>query len=197
MSIKYKKINGKYYLYQIDNILSPSECIKLIKQSNNISNDKLGNRSWHIPQNNRGTYQRAILVDTKLAKKLFNRIKKIIPKSLVEENHEIYLNNWFRFSKYNMNGEFPIHRDGKNYDVNGGESFCTLNIFLNEDFYGGSTIFYEEDKNNNIYERFKILPKTGRGGFFFAEQLHSGEKVIQKSETKYLLRTDLMIKEKK
>jgi len=71
-------------------------------------------------------------------------------------------------------------------------SYATLNIFLNDDFTGGETIFYEKDKRT-ITEKCK--PKSGRGAFFYSQQFHEGAKIT--NGYKYLLRTDLMINHNK
>ena len=52
--------------------------------------------------------------------------------------------------------------------------------------------FYEKDART---ERLVIKPKTGKAGFFYGQQYHEGRR-IEKGE-KYLLRTDLMIRQNK
>jgi len=99
-----------------------------------------------------------------------------------------YINPCFRFSRYKAGGFFRTHRDGKNYDntVNPEEhteNVLTLNIFLNDDFDGGETTFFEVNK-------FTLKPVAGMAGLFMHNQLHCGERV--KDHRKYLLRTDVM-----
>jgi predicted 2-oxoglutarate/Fe(II)-dependent dioxygenase YbiX len=104
----------------------------------------------------------------------------------------VYLNSHFRFSRYNTGGQFPIHYDGTNYDndrhaeFGSTKSVFTLNIFLNDDFEGGHTIFYHDPS----HIRFDAEPKVGRAALFYAQQPHCGTKVL--SPYKYLLRTDVM-----
>ena len=73
---------------------------------------------------------------------MFSRIREKIP----EEFGAAGCNKVFRFSMYEAGGEFKMHRDGRNQDSRGRRSVITVNIFLNEDFTGGSTDFYLDDK---------------------------------------------------
>ena len=78
-------------------------------------------------------------------------------------------------------------------------SMFTLNIFLNENFSGGETDFFNSCNTNDL--QFSIKPKTGRAGLFYAKQWHACNKVnfdTTKGQTyKYLLRTDIMVTEQK
>ena len=49
----------------------------------------------------------------------------------------------------NQDNSSKIHKDGINFDKDNKQnmSYATLNIFLNDDFEGGETIFYSNDKN--------------------------------------------------
>jgi predicted 2-oxoglutarate/Fe(II)-dependent dioxygenase YbiX len=99
------------------------------------------------------------------------------------------LNDHFRFSKYHPGQQFGIHRDGINQDATGARSALTLNIFLNDDFEGGSTDFFHTRNEDDL--RFSVKPKPGRGALFFAQQYHCGRQVTK--GFKYLLRTDVMV----
>ena len=125
---------------------------------------------------------------------LMNYIEKV--KSLYSQKQKICvgMNKYIRLSKYEPGQFFGIHKDGINFDKDNKQnmSYATLNIFLNEDFEGGETIFYTNDKKTVT---LKCIPKTGRGSFFYSQQFHEGAKLL--SGYKYLLRTDLMINRNK
>jgi hypothetical protein len=70
--------------------------------------------------------------------------------------------------------------------------YHTLNIFLNDNFEGGETTFYEKDGKTT---RFVCKPKAGRGAFFYSQQFHEGNKIL--SGNKFLIRTDLFINHNK
>jgi len=63
-------------------------------------------------------------------------------------------------------------------------------VYLNEDFTGGRTIFYNKSGN----ETHALAPKTGQAIIFpqTSKYPHIGEEI--KSGRKYILRTDVMYK---
>lgn len=198
--------NNADFLVQIDGLLTPEECSNLIKQADEITTDSKGNKSWHI-SSNAGNYDRVIMIDRDLSTELFRRIKGILPEEYLGCK-VLYMNDVFRFSRYNNGGEFAIHKDGTNFDRNRTDeypiwmqpmSMFTLNIFLNDNFQGGETDFYNSANTSDL--RFSVKPKVGRAGLFYAKQWHTGNKVrfyTEQGETyKYLLRTDIMVAEKK
>ena len=114
------KSNG--YLCVIDNLLSPDECKNLIHRCNTVKNND-GNLSWHHPKTG-GKYMRAIIIDQQMADELFSRIISLLPETY-NRHKLLYLNSHFRFSRYNTGGQFPMHRDGTNYDNDRHEEFGT------------------------------------------------------------------------
>jgi prolyl 4-hydroxylase len=204
--IKVPNVNNADFLIQIDGLLTPEECRALIKKADEITTDSSGNKSWHI-SSNAGNYERVIMIDRALSTELFRRIIHLLPTEYLGCK-VLYMNDVFRFSRYNNGGEFAIHKDGTNFDRNRTDeypiwlqpmSMFTLNIFLNDNFRGGETDFYNSANVSDL--RFSVKPKVGRAGLFYAKQWHTGNKVIfdeSKGETyKYLLRTDIMVAEKK
>ena len=71
-------------------------------------------------------------------------------------------------------------------------SYATLNIFLNSDFTGGETTFYEKDsKTKNMYVNLMQVEEH----FFILNNIILRNKIL--TGYKYLLRTDLMINHNK
>lgn len=182
-------VPGEFYLNQIDDIFTSDECTELIKRANE--------KGWHLPGTG-GSYMRSIIIDRELAEKLYLQLKKHIP-DVYNGYKLLYINDHFRFSRYNVGGIFPVHQDGTNYDSSrvdefegySSESVFTLNIFLNEDFEGGETDFFETNEDGDeLNLRFRVVPKTGRGALFYAKQYHRGNEVL--TPYKYLIRTDVM-----
>ena len=195
-------IPGEHSLILLNDLLSKEECRKLIDIANNMEDDDK-NKSWHKSSDTGGHYMCVIMVDDNLAQDLWKRIKKFLP-STYNRYKLVYLNNYFRFSKYKEHGVFPIHCDGTNYDGNHleltsnciSESLFTLNIFLNDDeseteplLTGGETDFFNEN-NEGLSLRYSVKPKTGRAALFWSNQYHRGN--IVEDGCKYLLRTDVM-----
>lgn len=169
------------FLVIIKNLFTAEECEKLIGRANSLG--------WHAP-NTGGHYDRALLIDPELAQKLWTEIQPICPPTYVVNGlvyKSMYLNDHFRFSRYQEGGDFPIHLDGNNVDSQNFRSMFTLNIFLNDDLQGGGTAFY----HNDLSPRLTVQPKRGTGALFYAKQYHQGNAVEQ--GVKYLLRTDVMM----
>lgn len=169
------------FLHAIDGILDKKQCDKYIKLFDNPKNVELVNTK------NR-KYFRVVFIDKELAEFLFQKVESFIPKKIRKQ--VVGMNKYIRLSKYQPGQFFGIHKDGINKDKEDNSySYATLNIFLNDNFEGGETTFYERDKKTVT---LKCKPKMGRGSFFYSQQFHEGNKL--KSGYKYLLRTDLMLK---
>jgi prolyl 4-hydroxylase len=159
----------------IDCLLSEKECSELIEHFDSQKSEYV----------NRGIaeYHRHQEINKELVTKLLQRIK-------LPENYNgskiVGLNDHFRFSKYEPGMQFSIHRDGTNQDSRGNRSVMTLNIFLNDNFEGGSTDFYYND--HTLAK--SVVPKVGRAALFDSQIYHSG--ILVTSGYKYLLRTDVM-----
>jgi len=162
----------------IDNLLTEEECAELIKH---INTSKLEFVDRGIAE-----YYRLQEDNPELANKLWNRIKGQLP-SVYKGGLICCLNDHFRYSKYQPGMEFGRHRDALNQDKHGNRSIFTLNIFLNDDFGGGETDFFEE--SGSLFKSVK--PKPGRAALFDNQIKHCGNKVL--NDCKYLLRTDVMI----
>lgn len=170
----------KKYLRTIDNFLSQEECQDLIQHA-----EKLG---FEEVDRSIAKYDRVILINQELSQKLFQRLQQKIDLPEYFDGHKIIcLNDHFRFSKYHPGNEFGIHKDGINQDTRGNRSIMTLNIFLNDQFTGGETDFFWNDKSF----RYSAKPEAGRAALFDSQQYHCGNKV--QDGYKYLLRTDVMV----
>jgi len=172
------------FVYQIDNLLTPEECQyykDMYKQKDLVEDIDDKHRKYHRIQ----------FDDQELADKLYLKIKSYLPNKIKKIADG--MNSHIRLSMYDPKQFFGIHKDGINFDKDNKQrmSYATLNIFLNDDFEGGATTFYEKDKT----AKFVCKPRTGRGGFFYSQQYHEGNKII--SGNKYLLRTDFMINHNK
>lgn len=166
---------GKF-LTVVDDLLTKDECQGFIK--------KFEGQALNHVQSDLADYHRGMFADNELATRLYEKILPLIPAT----HQTVCANDHFRYSKYELGGEFRIHRDGINQNKWGHRSIITVNIFLNEDFSGGSTDFYDDYKYDS--PRLSVQPKIGRGAVFDSQQYHCGCPVI--SGYKHLLRTDIM-----
>lgn len=177
-----KKINKNnkdlHFLKEINNFLTKEECQKYMDI---INNDP---KKQYIKKGNCTQYQRVLLYNEKLADEIFERIKHFLPK---DNKNYIGCNPMFRIAKYKEGGQFEIHRDGVN-KTKTGKTYLTLNIFLNNDFKGGETDFYLDNK---ITLRKSVKPEIGKATLFYHKQYHCGNLVI--NGEKYLFRTDILV----
>lgn len=133
------------FLYVIDDILSEKDCVKYIKLFDNPNNVEI------INDKNR-KYFRVQFQDEELGKVLFEKIKNYLPKKI--KKITVGMNKYIRLSKYEPGQFFGIHKDGINFDKDNKQnmSYATLNIFLNENFEGGETIFYDNSKKKSEFK---------------------------------------------
>jgi prolyl 4-hydroxylase len=178
--IKIKKHGNKtYYLYEIDNILSSTECDMLIKycKYKHLSDSTIFNNNSNVINNNRKS-------KTTWFKLNENEIEykcSKIAKELTNTND--YNLEDLQLVYYPVGGYFKPHYDAtKNTDVNTivTSREYTLLIYLNDVEKGGETVF--------PYLNLEIKPKKGKGILFrtlddndriIPESFHGGKPVIK------------------
>jgi predicted 2-oxoglutarate/Fe(II)-dependent dioxygenase YbiX len=188
--MRVQSIPGAVPLYVANRFLSSIECHELIQQADAVDGSVAGQQAWRLYEE--GTYDQAIMVDADLAQRLWPRVQTFLPPTY-DGYHLLYLNPYFRFSRYQPGTSVPMHYDGKNEDHHSSgvvtQAYFTLNIFLNHNFEGGSTDFYHRPVPDE-QPRYKVEPETGRAALFWSAQPHCGTTVTH--GVKYLLRTDVM-----
>lgn len=112
------------------------------------------------------------------------------------------LNPRLRVMRYEPGQYFKPHYDG-NYDgIEGRVSYWTLQVYLNDAFEGGDTVFYKssgvvgwEDTEEGVENLLKVRvrPKQGSVLIFDQELYHEGAEVTK--GTKYIVRTDILFPE--
>ena len=176
--VKYHKING-YTVVEIDDILSPAECDRLIKYSESQKMvksevvDKGGGSSHRLDTNTRNS--KTLWIKDKeheLAMKMANTANKWT-------NHPISHQEDLQVVRYEEGGKFEDHYDTQYGSTT--ESRCaTLLVYLNDNYDGGGTTFPEIG--------LTILPKKGKGILFWTLDdknkiiplaKHRGEKVFR------------------
>ena len=84
---------------------------------------------------------------------LWQEAKNHLPK-MIYHRVALGLNERLRFYRYDKGQQFNIHTDGPYRRDNGEVSLLTFMIYLNEDFEGGETTFFNPEKT-------VVVPKTG------------------------------------
>ena len=110
------------------------------------------------------------------------------------------MNQCFKFSKYEEGYSFEAHIDGPWVPMKDESSVFTVVIYLNDDYEGGQTNFYNEPFESKFEGKrgikndedlvATIQPKTGKMLVFNHESYHEGSKVLK--GTKYIVRTEIM-----
>ncbi|HSE97734.1 MAG TPA: 2OG-Fe(II) oxygenase [Blastocatellia bacterium] len=124
---------------------------------------------------------RASIDDAALSNALWRRLSRRVPPGRAVRA-ATGLNERIRFYRYEAGQSFGAHRDGYYLRANGERSLLTLMIYLNDDFEGGETYFFES--------RELIAPEAGKAIVFAHELWHAGREVTR--GRKYILRTDVM-----
>lgn len=184
----------------LDNVLDEHYCQELINESESKTYEKamitIGKNQYQANPNIRNN-DRIIFEDERLANSLFKQVKPFLPQTiqlgLKEKLWELVgLNERFRYYRYSQGQQFKAHFDGEYERDKFNKSFLTLLFYLNEDFTGGATTFYQWQAGYIDRERptHVITPKKGQALLFEHQQCHEGSAVM--TGVKYVLRTDVM-----
>jgi len=183
-------IDGFNEVFCLYNLFTKDECARLIQAS-----EETGYGKTSYPPQYRGNL-RLMSFDDSLANVIFERIKDQLPETLThlgKDGWRIHsMNTKFRLAKYYPGHKFDTHVDAAFGPRKDFRSFYTVNIYINDDFTGGSTRFYQHGHLDKHCEAIK--PVSGMALIFRQppkeSHYHDGE--IVKSGIKYLLRTDVM-----
>lgn len=181
----------KLLLSYINNVFSVRECANIINFTENKSYNRASlytdfRGKEHFNEYTRKSL-RCIIDDEDFADKLLFKIKKHIPlKYRGKTFHSI--NKRLRFLKYDNEGHFRRHADGKYVDKNNDtESLITILIYFNKGYDGAFTTFYD-----NTYDTIGITLKPEIGMVCFMDQDIEHEVKPMISGVKYAMRTELM-----
>lgn len=188
--------------YVLHGLLSPGECARLVALAEaegfRPAGLAIGDDTYRKADRVRNNL-RVIFDSPPLAEALWSRMR-----SRVEARHEgapvVGLNWRFRVYKYE-----PGHRFHPHYDLRtrlpAGETRCSVVLYLNRDFEGGATRFFEEKdrasrrgrgraRKCDNREKYAARPPPGAAVVFDHRLLHEGALVTR--GVKYAVRTDLI-----
>lgn len=159
-------------IYVFDNFFDSDECKKYIK----LIEDKIIGPEKIIPFSDTTGAFTSKYVNLELATIFYDKVVKDLTKSQKEKLNILRPNNLIMWSKYEPNSMFGIHTDtGLFYDkINKEKTNYTLLAYLNHDFNGGETVFY----NNNFKETIRITPQAGSCLVFDIDLWHRGLTVL-------------------
>eukprot|EP01080_Neovahlkampfia_damariscottae_P006756 gene6756-10921_t len=196
-------------LWTIEDLIPKEECSELIKYAEEqgfktitetIKENKLTAESLEDYRNLKDVQIRTSYMcekfDSQFSTKIFNKIKNLFPDELSDGRKKVKCDEVLRILKYKKGDFFRPHLDGS-YDerdenmkkiLGSCYTMYTILIYLNDDYEGGETKFYNILKEGN---HIKIEKKTGKSTIFnINSTVHSGTEIT--SGVKYVLRTGIM-----
>lgn len=179
-----KEVYHYDYVYVVHDFLTQEECQDYIRMAEAIGFGEAPITTSHGPVMRKDVRNnsRVMKDDPELANELWQRA---IPWLVTPWRGSVAvgLNERFRFYRYEPGQMFAPHFDGAFRRSEDEKSEFTFLIYLNDDFVGGETRFF----NPGI---FHVQPRTGSLLIFYHPQLHEG--TVIESGTKYVLRSDVM-----
>lgn len=178
-------------IFQFADVYTPAECLQFIQRAESIGFDaasvQLANSQQLVTQirNN----DRVTLHDQEVADGMWNRISAFLP--MLDSCHPVGVDGRIRFYRYLPGQRFKRHKDGSATDDAGHVSKLSYLIYLNDEFEGGETTFYEFRNVNGGQEQVELAvkPVTVSAILFCHECWHAGMPVI--TGRKYVLRSDV------
>jgi len=171
-------------VFVIEDFLTPEECQEFIATGEGLGFEEapITTRSGPSMRKDVRNNTRVVYDNVSLAERLFERARPFLVGSW---NHREVcgMNERFRFYRYEPGQRFAPHFDGRFERDNGERSEFSFLMYLNEEFEGGETRFFEPDP-------IVVAPRTGSALVFFHPQLHEG--ALMRQGLKYVLRTDVM-----
>eukprot|EP01117_Protostelium_nocturnum_P012713 TRINITY_DN4692_c0_g1_i1.p1 TRINITY_DN4692_c0_g1~~TRINITY_DN4692_c0_g1_i1.p1 ORF type:complete len:204 (+),score=42.19 TRINITY_DN4692_c0_g1_i1:39-614(+) len=169
--------------FTASNVMSQEECRNLIQscEEEGFSPNKLnvGKGNEILSPNYLDSY-RCILMDSKLANQIWERIGSFIPQQLNSFGRNklmevVGIHDRLRVLRYPNTQRFDAHLDASEERERNGtkeKSLLSVLLYLNEGFDGGGTSF-EEPGGKSV----KVVPRGGMALIFEHELVHSGEAV--------------------
>ena len=174
-------------IFVIRNFLTLQECQTFVARSEDAGYEEATINTSAGPTMNKAVRDNSRLIqdDPALAALLWERFAPFLPTHLGDWR-VIGLNERFRYYRYDSGQKFALHGDGAFRRPNGEQSWLTFMVYLNDDFEGGETKFYEDVG----VLKLSVRPERGMALVFLHQHLHEGAAIVR--GRKYVLRTDVM-----
>eukprot|EP00732_Lithocolla_globosa_P005072 Lithocolla_globosa_v1_NODE_4997_length_1322_cov_3.119179.p1 type:complete len:259 gc:universal NODE_4997_length_1322_cov_3.119179:528-1304(+) len=206
----FEGVNGAFAVH---NVFTNDECEELIQSTEQLGydnkthphyqNEYIDKKEQENRVNDRCVWEE---LEGKWQLKIYNALAPHLPSFLTFEDKEWTIcegpnaiNNMFRFYRYQQGGKFGLHRDNHFYGANGKSSHLTILIYLNDNFQGGETTFFDFVSEKCTETKFQ--PRRGTALMTFQTgpkaPWHAGAKVTSPGGVKYVMRSDAMFFPKK
>jgi hypothetical protein len=189
---------GEKFVCLVHNVLSASECADWIQFAESQGFRPALLLADGVTKNPHRTNDRVLLFDQAKAALLTERLRHLLPPMMwtptdYKNWHLIGLNERLSFLRYNSSECYGRHVDVPyENEAAGIRSFVTCQVYLNQEFRGGQTRFWQEVgyKTHDTRQHLDIVPQTGSVLLFEHELTHEGCAV--EDGTKYTLRVDAL-----
>lgn len=171
-------------IFVLHDFLTPQECeqYRVLSEQHGYDEAPITTSAGFVVRKNVRNNTRVMIDNQDLADRLWGRARKHVPRRWWYRQAS-GLNERFRFYRYEPQQRFVAHSDGAFERDETERSEFSFLIYLNEEFKGGETVFFEP-------ERIRVRPATGMALVFVHRHLHEG--AVVESGTKYVMRTDVM-----
>jgi len=155
-------------VFTIENFLSPRECVDF--------KDRIANKQQTANFTNAGKFKNDKYVDDILAQKFYQKIRVVLGEELSNSLKMVRANRLIMTGMYKPGQHFNLHTDtGLYYNRKDNQaSKFTLLIYLNDNYEGGETAFFNDDFEN----LFDVKPKMGKALLFNIDMWHKGNEVL-------------------
>lgn len=179
-------------IYTIRGLLRPRECRALIDAAEGLgfraAGLAVGDDDYRVNEKARNN-ERVLIEDRELAAGLWARLSGLLAPR--HEGARLRGVNWrLRIYRYGPGQYFRPHRDVRMDMPGGGQSRCSLMIYLNDGFTGGRTRFFGPGAKGKNPVSVVVTPVAGAALVFDHLLLHEGEEVA--AGTKYAIRSDVI-----
>jgi predicted 2-oxoglutarate/Fe(II)-dependent dioxygenase YbiX len=170
-------------VFTIPDVYSPAECAELIARIERQGPEAapITTREGFEMRPDIRNNTRVMFDDVELAAELHARIASGVPARLCGRR-PVGVNERFRCYRYEPGQRFAPHYDGAFTRSPTERSELTFMVYLNDDFTGGTTTFWDFEAT--------VSPRTGSALLFQHFTLHEG--CVVRSGVKYVLRSDVM-----
>lgn len=169
-------------IFIVKDVLTKEECIFEIENINKKINDSAPHHSFvHT-----GNFHNQKSIDKEKTMWMLNKLNQRLP--IFPSHLNITgVSKYVTCACYLTGQNFGLHTDTGIVDTETqSESKCTLLIYLNDDFKGGETVFYDD----NFQKTTTIAPKAGSALFFDIALWHEAQRIV--AGKKYWIGTELM-----
>lgn len=141
-------------IFVIHDFLGRDECGSFIARSEETGYDAapISTAAGPVIEQDIRNNTRLVSDDAALSEVLWQRAQPFVP-AIRGGWHVRGLNERFRFYRYDPGQKFAIHFDGFFRRGNDEQSQLTFMVYLNEEFTGGETKFYHEDRTSHVIVR--------------------------------------------